>query len=390
MSGHALLRLALCALMCLSQGCADNSVETLAPEDPDLPLRRSGDASSIVLLALQTSSIFVAGSGGNETGDLIFEVRDVDGTPVDLDHQVKVRFVIMGGPGGGEFLSPDSALTDSNGQVVTTVNSGREAGALQIVAEIAGTSIVSGPIPVAIHGWLPDIAHFSLASSKLNFAGYNIFGLENRTTAFVGDRFSNPVPPGTIVHFNSTGGLIGGSAVTDSLGRASVSLLSAFPLPQGVPREQLRRIAAESLPSYFFEPGFALVTAETVDENEETIYAEHVVLFSGLTQISVTPTTFTIPAFGFQVFNYIVSDQNDNPLVEGTAITVETNEGDVAGDTDVVLSDTQSRLATQFSFVLTNSNADSSLAKSATVTIKVRSQNGNLRRSITGQMLSIQ
>ena len=350
----------------------------------------SGDVSNIVLVSIETSSIFVKGSGANETSDLTFEARDDNGTPIDLQHQVKVCFRITGGPGGGEFVSPDSVLTDSEGRVVTTVNSGTIAGALQAVAEIQGTSIASGPIPIAIHGWLPDINHFSVVPNKLNFAGYNIFNLENTITAFVGDKFSNPVPPGTVVQFQSTGGIIAGSAGTDNLGRASASLISASPQPQGIPINELKRIRPEDLPAYFVEPGFALVTAQTVDENQETIYAETVVLFSGITQITnVNPATFSLPAFASQTFNYTVSDQNANPLLAGTNISASTNNGDVAGGTSITLGDTQSRALTHFSFELTNSAPDSFKVKDAVVTITVTSQNGNRTRSIKGQMLPI-
>ncbi len=67
-----------------------------------------------------------------------------------------------------------------------------------------------------------------------------------------------------------------------------------------------------------------------------------------------------------------------------------TNNGDVAGHTNITLSDTQSRAFTQFSFVLTNSAPDSTLLKNATVTIQVVSENGNLTGSVTGQLLPIQ
>ena len=232
----------------------------------------SGPASNVVLTNIQTSNIFVKGSGANETSDATFEVRDVNGIPVDLEHQVKVCFQIKGGPNGGEFVAPDTALTNSNGRVFTTVNSGTIAGALQIVAEVAGTLIESAPVPISIHGGLPDNAHFSVVPARLNFAGYNIFGLENLITVFVGDKYSNPVPPGTSVQFQSTGGIIQGSAVTNQLGIASVSLISAAPQPQGVSGEAPPRN----------ERGFALITAQTVDENQNAITKSTIVLFTKL------------------------------------------------------------------------------------------------------------
>ena len=333
-----------------------------------------------MLINIQTSNIFVKGSGANETSDATFEVRDANGIPVDLAHQVKVCFQIKGGPNGGEFVAPDTALTDNNGKVITTVNSGTIAGALQIVAEVVGTSIVSAPVPISIHGGLPDINHLSVVSEKLNFAGYNLFGLENSISVFVGDKYSNPVPPGTSVQFQSTGGIIEGAALTNDLGIASVSLISAAPQPQGV--------SGAAFP--FNQRGFALVTAQTVDENQQAISKSTIVLFSGSTQITdLEPdNTFSLAANGSKQFNFTVSDGNSNPLVAGSNISVQTNNGSVAGDVNVTLVDTQSRAATQFLFVLTNSDPDKIEGASAdvTVTITVSSQNGAARLTFTGQM----
>jgi len=340
----------------------------------------SGPASNVVLTNIQTSNIFVKGSGANETSDATFEVRDANGIPVDLEHQVKVCFQIKGGPNGGEFVAPDTALTNNNGRVFTTVNSGTIAGALQIVAEVLGTSIESAPVPISIHGGLPDNAHFSVVPARLNFAGYNIFGLENLITVFVGDKYSNPVPPGTSVQFQSTGGIIQGSAVTSQLGITSVSLISAAPQPQGV--------SGAGFP--FDERGFALITAQTVDENQNAITKSTIVLFSGITRITeLKPdATFSLAANGSKRFTFIVSDQNSNPLVAGTNISVNTNNGRVDGDTNVSLLDTQSRGATMFSFVLTNSDPDKieGAVADVTVTITVSSQNGAARLNFTGQM----
>ena len=96
--------LILAGFVVAMQSCADKTLELTSLEGSS---RSSGDASSIVLVDIEASNIFVAGSGGNETSDLTFEVRDDNGNPVDLDHQVRVRFRITAGPEGGEFLSPD-------------------------------------------------------------------------------------------------------------------------------------------------------------------------------------------------------------------------------------------------------------------------------------------
>jgi hypothetical protein len=155
-----------------------------------------------------------------------------------------------------------------------------------------------------------------------------------------------------------------------------VSLISAAPQPQGV--------SGAAFP--FNQPGFALITAQTVDENQNAITKSTIVLFSGITQITdLNPTTFSLTANSSQGFTFTVSDQNSNPLVAGTNINVQTNNGGVDGDTNVTLFDTQSRGATLFSFVLTNSEPDK-IEGASVVTITVSSQNGAARISIAGQM----
>ncbi|MGH7453908.1 MAG: Ig-like domain-containing protein, partial [bacterium] len=339
--------------------------------------------TNIVLVEVTKSSIFVKGSGGQATARMTFEVRDAHGIPVDTQHKATVNFRIAGGLGGGEVLNPASAETDANGRVAVTITSGTKAGAVQVVAQaqVKGVTISAAPVPIAIHGGLPDLSHFSLAFEKLNFAGWIYYGLTNNITAFVGDKYSNPVPPGTVVQFRSTGGIIEGSAVTDALGRASVTLTSASPQPQGIP----------GYAPPFTELGFARIVAETVDETGAKITTEGPVLFSGRTMpIEVTspqPIPFSIAPYSSQFFTYKVKDQNNNPLVAGTAISVTTDNGKVTGDTNINLKDTQSRAWTEFDFILTNSEPDSLFVKVTTIKIQVTSQNGDASRTIIGSLL---
>jgi len=333
----------------------------------------SGDATHIVLLKVSTANIFVAGSGGQATADLIFEVRDANGRPVDLQHKVILNFRITGNLGTNASIFPATIGTDENGRTITTVTSGTVAGALQIVAEmeIQGKVIASAPVPIAVHGGLPNRAHLSLGVEKLNIAGLIYLGLQDRVTAFVGDKYSNPVPPGTVVQFQSTGGIIEGSAVTNALGQATVILTSASPVPPLINSD-----------------GLVAVIAETVDETRNKINVTTKVLFSGPTQISVTPSMpFTLQPFSSQKFEYMVSDLNFNPLVAGSRYTVSTDNGKVSGATNVTMKDTQAKAATMFSFMLTNSQPDSLAVKDATVEIKVDSPNGDVIRTITGRML---
>jgi len=330
----------------------------------------SSDATHIVLLKVTTPAIYVAGSGGQASSDLTFEARDANGRPVDLQHKVILLFRITGNPGNSASIFPDSLTTDENGRAVTTVTSGTVAGALQVVAQIKNKGIASAPVPLAVHGGLPDRSHFSIGLEKLNIAGLIYLGLQDRVTVYVGDKYSNPVPPGTAVQFQSTGGITEGSAVTNALGQATVILTSASPVPPLINSD-----------------GLVAVIAETVDETRNKITVKTKVLFSGPTQVLIPQTTFTLQPFASQTFNYTVADLNFNPLVAGSRYTVSTDNGKVAGAINVIMKDTQSKAATLFSFVLTNSQPDSLVAKSATVELKVDSPNGDVIRTIIGAML---
>ncbi len=77
-------------------------------------------------------------------------------------------------------------------------------------------------------------------------------------------------------------------------------------------------------------------------------------LFSGIPQISINPTSINVPNGGSQSFSYFVGDQNGNPLAGGTTVTVDV-EGEFVeaqGDLSVIIPDTQSPSWTQFNFLV--------------------------------------
>ena len=332
----------------------------------------SGQAASIVLAQQSTDHIGVKESGSPETAQLVFEVHDSTGVPIDLSHSLEVMFMIGAGPSGGEFIFPLSANTDSKGQVRVYLSSGTKAGVVQVVAEVSVDTgmIRSKPVSIAIHGGLPDANHFSLAVQKLNFPGYNIYGLNDRITAFVGDKYSNPVRPNTAVWFNTDGGIIEGSALTNLQGQASVDLISAAPPP--------------THPVY--GPGFATINAFTVDENQSTINTDAIVLFSGYPTISIQPSSFAIPNGGAQTFVYTVSDQNGNPLSGGTSINVTIDGENIKtlGTLSANLPDTQSPSWTTFSFLVYDSQDTVTVVKPVSIEITTSGPNGGAILGITG------
>ncbi len=332
----------------------------------------TGDPVSIFLSSISSTTIGVKESGSPESTQIVFAAHDSAGRPIDEEHSVIVNFRLGSGPGGGEFLGPYSAPTSSSGKVTVTLTSGTKAGAVQVIAEIdlGGEMITSLPVGITIHGGLPDYTHFSIAPVLYNFPGYNIFGLKDKIVAFVGDKYANPVRPETAVYFTTTGGIIEGSTLTDDQGIGSVELISAEPRPFHAT----------------LGAGFATVTASTVDENSATISRETIVLFSGIPQVSVTPTSINIPNAGSQSFSYYVGDQNGNPLAGGTSISVsvEGDDVDAQGDLNVLLPDTQSPAWTQFNFLVYDIADTVNVAKPVTIRIATTGPNGEGFITISG------
>jgi hypothetical protein len=331
----------------------------------------SGQAASLYLYSQSAQSIGVKESGSIESVQIIFEVLDSSGIPITIENKVFVRFSFLSNPGGGEYLYPDSIETNSLGRATVTLNSGTAAGVVQVIAGInnQGNAIQSRPVMLAIYGGLPDQDHFDVASDKLNYPEYGIIGFEIPFTAYVGDKYSNPVRPGTSVYYSTTSGIIGGSAQTDNLGRATVTLLTQ-PFPDH--------------PVY--GAGFFEVTASTIDENNNNIQTSTIRLLSGAPQINVNPTTFNIPNGGSQFFTYTISDVNGNPLAGGTTISVSVTEGelDLSGDIDISLPDTQSQFYTNFSFTAYDAEPGTEEPQNVIITIQTSGPNGNQSLDIFG------
>ncbi len=347
----------------------------------------SGVADGIVLYSIDREYIGVRGSGAPETATLIFEVRDDRGVAIDNDHSVEVAFRLDGPPtviDPGEssedsvaYLEPEFFNTDEIGQVAVTLNSGFFAGAVEITAAI-GDSIFGQAISVAIHGGPPDDDHFSIMTERCVLTG--IYGTPVDTASLwvnVGDRFSNPTVPGTVVRFSSTGGVIEGSRRTDSLGQCSVLLTSSRPWPVD---------------------GVDTVTAQTVDWNDEEITTQTVVLITGPTRVSFDTTSgFRIPFGACRNFVVTVADTFGHPLTAGTTIFIEvegrTPDGEevegivLTGDAteeEYVLQECAQRAdfyVRVFNYVNGLNGAN------ITLTVTVTSRNGDVTASLDGYAL---
>ncbi|MCF7803604.1 MAG: hypothetical protein K9N46_02245 [Candidatus Marinimicrobia bacterium] len=350
---------------------SDNEAPTLiirAEESQTVP-------ASIVLSSLSETTISVQSTGTTEIASITFEVQDSLENPVKLKDSIAIQFTLGASPQGGEILYPQSTIADDDGLVTTRLFSGTKAGVVQVVAQYVGNgkTIRSQPVPLTIQGGLPDSNHFHVVSEQLNYALPEV-GESISITALAGDKYGNIVPPETAIYFTTDGGIIEGQGITGDNGQTTVSLYYTKPFPVHP----------------VFGEGYTTITAQTADENNNTIEAHTIVLFSGKPIISeVTPDTFHLAKNGSQNFSYSVSDTNMNPLAETTtiAVTADPDNLELIGDVDVTLSDTQERGAgtTNFNFVISNPDTSStSQTKQGVVTISVDGPNGSTEQKIYG------
>ena len=336
---------------------------------------QSREAESITLAARSSETIGVREAGADETATLEFVVLDASGRTINADNAVELTFSIGNGPGGGETLEPATASTGSNGRADVTLTSGTRSGTVQVVATatIGDRTIRSQPVTVTITGGLPDADHFSLGPDQFNVAGYTILGIQTGVTAYVGDRYGNPVQPGTAVYFTTDGGIIEGSGVTDNLGAAGVTLVSASP----------RASNAISCPVATDPRGYTRITASTSDADNQTVESSAIVLYTSDPTITITsPGAGELPFPGSYTVN--VSDVFGHPLAPGTTISVQAGGTNVQanGDVEVTLGDylCPGPGRTDFSFSITPADDESDEAPVLDlVTITVTGPNGSAR-----------
>ncbi|MCW8850747.1 MAG: hypothetical protein OQJ81_12265, partial [Melioribacteraceae bacterium] len=221
----------------------------------------SGSAASINLYSQSANSIGVKESGSLESAEIVFEVRDSAGVLIDASNEIDISFSFGATPNGGEYLYPASAKTNALGKASVTLNTGTIAGVVQVIAEatVDNKLIRSKPILIAIYGGFPEQDLFYVACEKLNYPALGVIGFDIEFTAYAGDKYNNPVRPGTAVYFTTNFGIIGGSNLTGDAGTTTVTLLTE-PWPND--------------PEY--GNGFFRVTASSADESLNKISTETV------------------------------------------------------------------------------------------------------------------
>lgn len=181
---------------------------------------------SIQFVSAQPTSIALRGTGGagrQETSLVTFKVVDVGGNPIGG----RVVQFALNTSVGGLSLTPSSATSDATGLAVTTVSAGTVSTPVRVTASTVsgGQTLSTQSDQLSVSTGVPSQGGFSLSVSTLNIEGGEIDGASTQVTARLADRFSNPVPNGTVVNFTSAGGSIG-STCTTAGGVCGVTLTS--------------------------------------------------------------------------------------------------------------------------------------------------------------------
>ena len=163
----------------------------------------------------QTNNCTVMGirnSGFNETATIKFKVRDAQMNGLA---GVPVSFVANGAP-AGLTISPNG-VTDSQGIVQTTAQSGSTVGTFTVTATAFGTLSVTSPT-IGVRGAKPSNQGFTVQCAKVNLAAYVSpsppLALTNNCVVTLVDRLGNPVGRVTSVNLNSEAGAVPANIMT--------------------------------------------------------------------------------------------------------------------------------------------------------------------------------
>ncbi|MBI3585568.1 MAG: Ig-like domain-containing protein [Ignavibacteriales bacterium] len=314
--------------------------------------------AQIAFINATSSNVFVQGVGALENTVLTYEVRDSLGSPIDTSQRSFATYSVNFAPnsyvagGTGPRIIPTGGYTDDKGRLQVSLSSGTKAGVAQIVITInlGGSIIQSQPVVVVINAGFPEQAHFSLAPAQFNFPGIDRFFVQEKITAQVVDKYSNPVKAGTAVYFNTSHGSIQTSAaLTDVDGFVSKTLFSSNPYPEG----------ANVIPS--LGAAFSKVYARTIGENGVNILDSLVILWTGMPIFTKTDliNTFVVPQGGAAgPFTFTILDRYGHPMSAGTTITVSGNGLTVNGQATTIMPDTQVGGAGITSFTVNISDPD--------------------------------
>lgn len=173
------------------------------------------------------SVINLKGTGGAESALVRFRTLGQTGQPIA---KITVNFSLTSEV-GGLALSQTSAVSDKDGYVSTSVNSGNISTSIRVTATVKDSpQITTVSSELVIATGLPDQKSMSMALEKFNPAAWNYNGVTSKVTVLLADAYNNPAPDGTTVYFTTEGGSIKSNCTTTG-GGCEVLWTSQDPRP---------------------------------------------------------------------------------------------------------------------------------------------------------------
>ncbi len=215
----------------------------------------------------------VRGSGINETSLVTFAVKDTN------NQAFPNVLVVFSSNAPGVTLEPQQARTGANGQVATTLKSGRTATSATVTATAqVGAVTLEGISPaLAIVGAKPNAEYLTFSCERKNVGGFILDNVHTECTVLLADRHSNKIGFATNVIFKTEAGHITPSAVTDvdgdDMGSTVVTLRTGNPRPVDV-----EPIAGEpyfNAGAYNRNPRDGLLTLVAITTGEEQFSDEN-------------------------------------------------------------------------------------------------------------------
>lgn len=173
----------------------------------------SADPNMIGLLGTTSESTLPSQSS------VVFKVKDQWGNPV---YNETVSFSLTSDT-GGITITPETAVTNYQGNVTVVVKSGYVPASVRVRADVESSDIYTLSGELILSTGFPDQDSFSVSVDTFNPNAFNYDGEEVAVTVRAADRNNNPCPQGTAVYFTAEAGSIDSSGFTDATGACSVT-----------------------------------------------------------------------------------------------------------------------------------------------------------------------
>lgn len=258
-------------------------------------------------------SIVIKGAGGNgrtEVALLTFKVVDSAnvGIPgVSVNFATESTYAVT--------LISASGVSDDDGNISVSLQSGTQPTTVRVVATIAGTSISAPSDTITVTTGQPVQQAFSLSMAKFNPEGWNYDGETVLVTARLADAYGSSVADGTQVVFTTTAGAFSGDARCLTVnGECTVTWRSQNPRPTN---------------------GIGTIVATATNSTSTLTQSASFYMSGSFGQIHY-PTTggavASIPTIDFgasceaDVIPFRLTDVNNNPMPQGTVVSINAND----------------------------------------------------------------